>query len=132
MITIIIIAIMIMMIKIILLIAVIIIIIIIINNPFQPGDFSTGFITDTDSSVNVGNQELSSVYLSICALLLICASIFPIFLNVKRMSFLLFPETIFIFYSYIQARYDKQINKLLINLLLICCGNIESNPGPKK
>ena len=43
---------------------------------------------------------------------------------------MLFPETIFIFYFYIQALYDKQINKLLINLLIICYHHI-SYPGPK-
>ena len=48
------------------------------------------------------------------------------------MSFLLSPKTIFNFYSYIQAFYDKQINKLFIKLLLICCGDFESNAGPKK
>ena len=112
---------------------------------FQSAKFKSFTKVYTDPSVNLGNQELSVVYLSICALLLICASTifngivnnfekfkFPIFLNVKKMSFLLFPKTIFIFYFYIQALYDKQINKLLINLLLICCGDVESNPGPKK
>ena len=48
------------------------------------------------------------------------------------MSFLLSTKTIFIFDFYIQAIYDKQINKLLAKLLLICCGNLESNPGAKK
>ena len=28
--------------------------------------------------------------------------------------------------------YDEQVNQLLIKLLLICCGDVESNPGPKK
>ena len=48
------------------------------------------------------------------------------------MSFLLSPRNVFSFYIYIQILYDKQINKLLLKLLLICCGDIESNPGPKK
>ena len=112
---------------------------------FQSAKFKSFNKVYTDTSVNVGSQELSAVCLSICALLLICASTifngivnnfekfkFPTFLNAKKMSFLLFPKTIFIFYFYIQALYDKQINKLLINLLLICCGDVESNPGPKK
>ena len=57
---------------------------------------------------------------------------FLIFLNVEKMSFLLSPRNVFSFYIYIQILYDKQINKLLLKLLLICCGDIESNPGPKK
>ena len=57
---------------------------------------------------------------------------FLIFLNVEKMSFLLSPRNVFSFYIYIQILCDKQINKLLLKLLLICCGDIESNPGPKK
>ena len=57
---------------------------------------------------------------------------FLIFLIVEKMSFLLSPRNVFSFYIYIQILYDKQINKLLLKLLLICCGDIESNPGPKK
>ena len=99
----------------------------------------------TDTSVNVGSQELSAVCLSICALLLICASTifngivnnfeklkFPVFLNVEKMPFLLSPKSIFNFYFYIQTLYDKQMNKLLLKLLFICCGDVKSNPGPKK
>ena len=48
------------------------------------------------------------------------------------MSFMLFTKSIFNFYFYIQTLYDKQIEKLLLKLLLICCGDVESNPGPKK
>ena len=48
------------------------------------------------------------------------------------MSFLLSPKTIFIFYFYIQTLYNKQINKLLIKLLVNCNGDVKSNPGPKK
>ena len=48
------------------------------------------------------------------------------------MSFLLSPKSIFNFYSYIQTIYDKRINRLLRKLLLICCGDVESNPGPIK
>ena len=48
------------------------------------------------------------------------------------MSFLLSSKNIFDFYFDIQTLYDKQINKLLLKLLLICCGDVESNPGPKK
>ena len=36
------------------------------------------------------------------------------------------------FYFYIQTLYDKQIKKLLLRLLLICCGDVELNLGPKK
>ena len=57
---------------------------------------------------------------------------FPIFLNVEKMSFLLSPKTIFIFYFYIHAHFDKQINKLLIKLFLICCIDVKSYLGPKK
>ena len=112
---------------------------------FQSAKFKSFTKVYTDPLVNLGNQELLVVYLPICALLLICASTifngiiknfekfkFPIFLNVKKMSFLSFPKTFFIFYFYVQALHDKQINQLLINLLLICCGDAESNPGPKK
>ena len=52
---------------------------------------------------------------------------FHIVLNVEKMTFLLSPNTFFI-----QALYHKQIKKLLIKLLLTCCGDVESNPGPKK
>ena len=99
----------------------------------------------TDRSVNLGNQELSVVYLSICALLLIYASVIfngtvnnfenfkcTLFLNVEKMSFLLSPKSIFNFFFYIQTLYDKQINKLLLKFLLICCSDVESNLGPKK
>ena len=48
------------------------------------------------------------------------------------MSFMLSTKSIFNFYFYIQTLYDKQIEKLLLKLLLICCGDVESNPGPKK
>ena len=48
------------------------------------------------------------------------------------MPFMLSPKSIFSFYFYIQTLYDKQIKKLLLKLLLICCGDVESNPGPKK
>ena len=45
---------------------------------------------------------------------------------------MLSPKSIFNFYFYIQTLYDKQIKKLLLKLLLICFGDVESNPGPKK
>ena len=93
----------------------------------------------------MGNQELSAVYLSICALLSMSASVifnrivnnfekfkFPVFSNVEKISFMLSPKSIFNFYFYIQTPYDKQIEKLLLKLLLTCCGDVESNPGPKK
>ena len=48
------------------------------------------------------------------------------------MPFMLSPISIFNVYFYIQTLYDKQIEKLLLKLLLICCGDVESNPGPKK
>ena len=48
------------------------------------------------------------------------------------MSFMLSPKSIFNLYFYIQTLYDKQIKKLLLKLLLICCGNVESNSGPKR
>ena len=48
------------------------------------------------------------------------------------MSFLLSPKSIFNFFFYIQTLYDKQINKLLLRFLLICCSDVESNLGPKK
>ena len=48
------------------------------------------------------------------------------------MSFMLSTKSIFNFYFYIQTLYDKQIEKLLLKLLVICCGDVESNPGPKK
>ena len=48
------------------------------------------------------------------------------------MSFMLSHKSIFNFYFYIQTLYDKQIKKILLKLLLICCGDVESNPGPKK
>ena len=93
----------------------------------------------------MGNQELSAVYLSICALLSMSASVifnrivnnfekfkFPVFSNVEKISFMLSPKSIFNFYFYIQTLYDKQIKKPLFKLLLICCGDVESNPGPKK
>ena len=80
-----------------------------------------------------------------CALLLIYAGAifnrivnnfekfkFPVFLNVAKMLFMLYPKSIFNFYFYIQTLYDKQIEKLLLKLLLTCCGDVESNPGPKK
>ena len=80
-----------------------------------------------------------------CALLLIYAGAifnrivnnfekfkFPVFLNVAKMLFMLYPKSIFNFYFYIQTLYDKQRKKLLLKLLLICCGDVESNPGPKK
>ena len=99
----------------------------------------------TDRSIKLENQELSAVYLLICALLLMYASVifnrivnnfekfkFPVFLNVAKMLFMLYPKSIFNFYFYIQTLYDKQIEKLLLKLLLICCGDVESNPGPKK
>ena len=47
------------------------------------------------------------------------------------MPFMLSPKSIFNFYFYIQTLYDKQIKKLLLKLLLIYCGDVESNPGPK-
>ena len=93
----------------------------------------------------MGNQELSAVYLSICALLSMSASVifnrivnnfekfkFPVFSNVEKVSFMLSPKSIFNFYFYIQTPYDKQIEKLLLKLLLTCCGDVESNPGPKE
>ena len=89
----------------------------------------------------MGNQELSVVYLLICALLLIYAGVivnnlenfkFPAFLNVEKMSFMLSPKSVFNFNFYIQTLYDKQIKKLLFKLSVICCGDAESNPGPKK
>ena len=48
------------------------------------------------------------------------------------MSFMLSPKSIFNFYLYIQTLYAKQNKKLLLKLLVICCGDVESNPGPKK
>ena len=48
------------------------------------------------------------------------------------MSFMLSHKSIFNFYFCIQTLYDKQIKKILLKLLLICCGDVESNPGPKK
>ena len=99
----------------------------------------------TNRSVKLGNQELSAVYLLICALLLMYASVIfneivnnfehfklPVFLNVAKMSFMFSPKSIFNFYFYIQTLYDKQIKKLLLKLSVICCGDVESNPGPKK
>ena len=93
----------------------------------------------------MGNQELSAVYLSICALLSMSASVifnrivnnfekfkFPVFSNVEKISFMLSPKSIFNFYFYIQTPYDKQIEKLLLKLLLTSCGDVESNPGPKE
>ena len=56
----------------------------------------------------------------------------PVFLNIEKMSFMLSHKSIFNFYFYIQTLYDKQIKKLLLKLLLICFGDVESNPGPKK
>ena len=93
----------------------------------------------TDPSVNLGSRQLSVVYLSICASTILNGIVnnfekfkFPVFLNVEKMSFLLSSKNIFNFYFDIQTLYDKQINKLLLKLLLICCGDVESNPGPKK
>ena len=69
---------------------------------FQSAKFKSFNKIYTDPSVNLGNQELSVVYLSICVLLLIYASTstifngivknfekfkFLIFLNVEKMSF---------------------------------------------
>ena len=64
---------------------------------FQWAKFESFTKVYTDPLVNLVNQELSIVYLSICALLLICGSTilngavnnfekfkFPIFLNVKK------------------------------------------------
>ena len=81
---------------------------------FQSAKNKSFNIVSTDPSVNLGNQELSGVYLSICALLLICASTifngivnnfekckFLFFLNVDKTSFLLSPKSIFNFYFYI-------------------------------
>ena len=48
------------------------------------------------------------------------------------MLFMLYPKSIFNFYFYIQKLYDIQRKKLLLKLLLICCGDVESNPGAKK
>ena len=85
----------------------------------------------TDQSVKLGNQEPLAVYLLICTLLLMYASVifnrivnnfekfkFPVFLNVAKMSFMLSPISIFNFYFYIQTLYDKQIKTLLLKLLL--------------
>ena len=55
-----------------------------------------------------------------------------VFLNIEKMSFMLSTKSIFNFYFYIQTLYDKQIKKLSLKLLLICCCDVESNPGPKK
>ena len=76
----------------------------------------------TDQSVKLGNQESLAVYLLICALLLMYASVifnrivnnfekfkFPVFLNVPKMSLMLSLINIFNFYFYIQTLYDKQI-----------------------
>ena len=76
-----------------------------------------------------------------CALLLIYAGVivnnlenfkFPAFLNVEKMLFMLSPKSVFNFNFYIQTLYDKQIKKILLKLLVICCSDVESNPGPKK
>ena len=112
---------------------------------FQSVKFKSFNKVYTDRSIKLGNQELSAVYLLICALLLMYASVifnrivnnfekfkFPVFLIVAKMLFMLYPKSIFNFYFYIQTLYDKQIEKLLLKLLLICCGDVESNPGPKK
>ena len=48
------------------------------------------------------------------------------------MPFTLSHKSIFNFYFHIQTLYDKQIKKILLKLLVICCGDVESNPGPKK
>ena len=93
----------------------------------------------------MGNQELLAVYLLICALLLMYASVifsrivnkfekfkFLVFLNVAKMSFMLSPKSILNFYFYIQTLYYKQIKKQWLRLFLICCGDIEWNPGPEK
>ena len=37
-----------------------------------------------------------------------------------------------VFSTFTLTLCDKQIKKLLLKLLLICCGDVESNPGPKK
>ena len=99
----------------------------------------------TDRSVNLGNQKLQVVYSLICAWLLKYASVifnriannfekfkFAVFLNVEKMLFTLSHKSIFNFYFHIQTLYDKQIKKILLKLSVICCGDVESNPGPKK
>ena len=105
---------------------------------FQSAKFKSFNKVYIDRSVKLGNQELSAVYLLICALSLMYASVilnrivnnfekfkFPIFFNVAKMSFMLSPISIFNFYFYIQTLYDKQSKKLLLKLLLICCGDVE-------
>ena len=57
---------------------------------------------------------------------------FLVFLNVAKMSFMLSPKSILNFYFYIQTLYYKQIKKQWLRLFLICCGDIEWNPGPEK
>ena len=112
---------------------------------FQSVKFKSFNKLYTDRSVKLGNQELSAVYLLICVLLLMYVSVifnrivnnfekfkFLVFVNVAKMPFMLSPTSIFNFYFYIQTLYDKQIKKLLLKLLLVCCDDVESNPGPKK
>ena len=104
---------------------------------FQSVKFKSFNKVYTDRSVKLGNPELLAVFLLICALLLMYASVifnkivnnfekfkFLVFLNVANMLFMLSSISIFNFYFscfYIQILNDKQIKKLLLKLLLICC-----------
>ena len=116
---------------------------------FQSAKFKSFNKVYKDRLVKLGNQELSAVFLLICTLLLMYDSVifnriidkfekfkFPVFLNVAKMSFMLSPISILnlltpISIFNIQTLYDKHIKKLVLKLLLICCGDVESNPGPK-